>query len=89
MTTTSTNLLRAMWREFQRLVDNRMNGDADYRWQQKTIRRLAKKYFNVELKWRSITSDKRDDSYGWPTEGYWPTNQRWFSSEIKRLLGEK
>lgn len=81
--------LRAMWRDMDRKSDDYEKSDVDYPWQQRLIRRLAKKHFGVDLKWKSVTVDKRDDSYGWPTTGYWETNKTWFNKEIKRLLGEK
>ena len=79
-----TKRLKKMWLEFNEKQDNARHGE-DYRWQQKMIRKMAKKHFGVNLSWDNGVKDKDDDCYGWPTKGFWRANKMWFNKEIRRL----
>lgn len=68
--------LRAMWKEFDDIVDNHRHGEHDS-FQQKTIKRLVEKHFGFCIDWDDV-------DYGWPTAAYWPASKIYINKIIRR-----
>lgn len=75
--------IRKMWKDMDVWVAKSSRNES-FKSQQRWIRNYAKETLGVDLTWASCK-----DMEGWPTSGWWETNQRWFSKELRRLLEEK